>query len=334
MKISKAAIFGTGKSAEFAMSFCRANDVEVVCFVDDQREGSFCDIDIVSWEKFLEYQFGLDALMLGKWQKGNIEKRAGISIPAIIIDEKSLKDYWFAYDQKKNMQRLVSYKNKHKGERCFIIGNGPSLQMDDLDKIAGELCFASNKIYLAFESTIWRPTYLCVEDLLVSKQNSDILNEISIPKFLEKETLKYLDGSEASIYEFKHDSDNKNFSRDITHGMVLGYSIVCSQIQMAYYMGFSEIYLLGVDFSFTFSPDEKGTIFNNIKYYEHDNNNNHFSENYREKGEIWTHPNLDAQYEFYDYVQNNVVSDSFKIYNASRKTKLDVFPLVDFDILH
>ena len=67
----------------------------------------------------------------------------------------------------KNNTKLRSLKNKHKGETIFIIGNGPSLTPEILSKIKGKTCLASNKIYLMFGITDWRPNYYTVEDDLV-----------------------------------------------------------------------------------------------------------------------------------------------------------------------
>ena len=55
-------------------------------------------------------------------------------------------------------------KDKYKGQRCFVIGNGPSLTAEDLNLLKGEVTFASNRIYKMFEQTDWRPTYYAVFD--------------------------------------------------------------------------------------------------------------------------------------------------------------------------
>ena len=39
----------------------------------------------------------------------------------------------------KNDRYLLSLKNKHKGRRAFIIGTGPSLKLEDLEKLEGEI---------------------------------------------------------------------------------------------------------------------------------------------------------------------------------------------------
>ena len=63
-------------------------------------------------------------------------------------------------------EELKKYKDIHKGKRIFVIGNGPSLKYDDLEKLKKnkEICIAANKIYLAFDNTKWRPNYLCISD--------------------------------------------------------------------------------------------------------------------------------------------------------------------------
>lgn len=61
-----------------------------------------------------------------------------------------------------NIQKLVSYKNKHKGERCFLVTNGPSLTMDDLNKIKNETSIGCNRIFSIFDKTEWRPNMWCV----------------------------------------------------------------------------------------------------------------------------------------------------------------------------
>jgi hypothetical protein len=64
------------------------------------------------------------------------------------------------------------------GERCFVIGNGPSLTTSDLDLLRGELAIASNGIFLAYSQTEFRPTYYLVEDTLVAEDRAGEIAEI------------------------------------------------------------------------------------------------------------------------------------------------------------
>ena len=73
-----------------------------------------------------------------------------------------VKNFWLT----DGYRRIRKFKNIHSGERCFIIGNGPSLNADDLDKLAeqGYVTFAFNRIYHIFDQTDWRPTYYMSQD--------------------------------------------------------------------------------------------------------------------------------------------------------------------------
>ena len=53
----------------------------------------------------------------------------------------------------RNKRKLRKLKNKYKGKRCFIMGNGPSLKAEDLELLKDEYCFGQNKIYKIFPQT-------------------------------------------------------------------------------------------------------------------------------------------------------------------------------------
>ena len=85
-------------------------------------------------------------------------------------------------DRRKNDERLYALKDLHCGKRCFIIGNGPSLAMADLDRLQDEITFASNRITLAFEETRWRPTYYTLCDLVVARSNEAMVRALPMTK--------------------------------------------------------------------------------------------------------------------------------------------------------
>ena len=89
----------------------------------------------------------------------------GLSLPLAIYDKITHKRRI-----ERNQQYWRNLKNIHKGRRGFVIGNGPSLKLGDLDRLQNEITIASNKIYLAFNETNWRPSYFTVCDALVWKK--------------------------------------------------------------------------------------------------------------------------------------------------------------------
>ena len=98
----------------------------------------------------------------------------------------------------RNLKKWEKLKQQRNSERIFIIGNGPSLNLHDLNLLHkhGELSFAFNKIYLAFEQTKYRPTYYMVEDIWVAKNNAKKINSLQgFPKFFPEFITRHLNFS-------------------------------------------------------------------------------------------------------------------------------------------
>jgi len=59
--------------------------------------------------------------------------------------------------RRESMRKLAALKDSHKGERCFLIGNGPSLRQTDLTLLKNEFTFGFNRIFLAAEELNFTP---------------------------------------------------------------------------------------------------------------------------------------------------------------------------------
>ena len=235
----------------------------------------------------------------------------------------------------KNEKALWNLKEKHVGSRCFIIGNGPSLKINDLDKLRNEITFASNKIYLAFDQTDWKPTYYSVEDYLVFEQNYlNIMKLKNCTKIFPIIGKKYLSKSKDCLFfnlEWKDFYPNRpRFGFNILDKLYWGSTITYTCIQLACYMGIKEIYLIGVDFHFDLPA---GTLDCNEAVHISENEKNHFHPDYRKPGEKWCRPNLELQEKSYEAAKYAFEKSGGKIYNATRGGKLEIFPRVDFDSL-
>ena len=64
------------------------------------------------------------------------------------------------------VRRLQALKDSHRGERCFIIGNGPSLKQTDLSRLRGEAGGWSLKL-IAPDNIALRKTLKRVREILV-----------------------------------------------------------------------------------------------------------------------------------------------------------------------
>ena len=87
-----------------------------------------------------------------------------ITFPVALIVTK-LKDALYRPDK-----RYVALKNKHEGQRCFIVCTGPSLTLDDVNKLKDEVCFSMNSIFKCYDKTEWRPKYYGISDYRVYRR--------------------------------------------------------------------------------------------------------------------------------------------------------------------
>jgi 6-hydroxymethylpterin diphosphokinase MptE-like protein len=228
-------------------------------------------------------------------------------------------------------------KNKHRDKRCFIIGNGPSLLVSDLDRLHNEITFASNKIFLAFGETNWRPTYYSVTDSLVAENNHETIRNLNVTKYFDSRLKKYFRGSKDIVWlrmlanAIMRDGKRKyEFSTNLLGGVYGGYTVIHSQLQLAYYMGIREIYLIGVDFKYHITEPTGERCADGL-VLDQTGGANHFHPEYRKPGEKWTMPMMDRIRDGFLKAEEVLRSHGGCVYNASRKTALDVFPTVDFD---
>ena len=78
----------------------------------------------------------------------------------------------------KKIQQIKGLKNSRSG-RCFIIGNGPSLNQMNLDLMRNDFVICSNSFFLKFDDLNFQPNVITVEDHLVAEDNSEALRKLS-----------------------------------------------------------------------------------------------------------------------------------------------------------
>lgn len=228
-------------------------------------------------------------------------------------------------------KQLEQFKNIHKGKRCFIVATGPSLTIEDVNKLKGEICWTCNSGIKLLKVTDWKPTYYALSDGVAFKVLKDILGETDIPCTFYNE--KDIDWSGKNRYPlpmwvnlFLSTEDRlalpwswrkHRMSYDITKKVFMCSSVVHVIIQICVYMGFNEIYLLGCDCT---NPFQHSSVAD-------------FSQEELEN-------NVDfrrADYNCYTFIEDYKVAKKFaekhgvRIYNATRGGNLEVFERVDLD---
>lgn len=213
-------------------------------------------------------------------------------------------------------------RNAYEGKRGFIVATGPSLRIEDLDKLLlyNELCISVNRIYKVFDKTKWRPEFYGIGDILgYMEMEEDILKADIKNKYImdamwdQKKHTK-----EEGYYKWHliagNTMEKPRFSSDLLSGFFCGKTVTYDfALQFAVYLGIKEIYLLGVDCNYI-----KGST------------NNYCVES--DKPDMFNHEE-DKMILAYMSAKEYADSHGIKIYNATRGGKLEVFERVDFDSL-
>jgi hypothetical protein len=150
----------------------------------------------------------------------------------------------------KSVQALSQYENIHRGKRCFILGNGPSLRQTDLGKLRNEFTFGLNRIYLLFPELGFTTNYLVsVNDLVLEQCATEMIN-LDLPKFFTWRARRWFREDPNIAFLDTDFTGNEDFSQGITSRFFEGFTVTYVALQLAYHMGFSQAILVGVDHHF------------------------------------------------------------------------------------
>lgn len=178
-----------------------------------------------------------------------------------------MNGYFVCPGMRAELERNQKFRNLYNGQRCFILGNGPSLRQDPLDRLRGEIVFTCNNIgksdilgdLVPFAHFITDVRMVKGEDTsvqrlrisenvrLLKRCNSSPklffgfgLRDFAIKSGLSKEFETYF------IFQAGYDYSAK-YSPNLCRSIPALPSVVQAEILAAIYMGFTEIYLLGCD---------------------------------------------------------------------------------------
>ncbi len=234
-----------------------------------------------------------------------------------------LRWYFTSNGRSRTKKLLLPYKNRFAGHRCVIIGNGPSLKQMDLSILEDEYTFGLNRIYLLFPELGFETDFLVVSNGLVMQQFAE--------EILATKSLKLLNWMHRSPYNLSDDiifvnaRPSRKLFGDMEKGYYLGGGTVTNvAIEFAYYLGFSEVILIGVDHSYS----QKGKPGKAIVSSKEDVD--HFSPAYFGKGITWQLPNY-INMEI-GYMKNKLLFEKKdrQIVDATKDGNLQIFPKVIF----
>ncbi|MDH5525730.1 MAG: hypothetical protein OEY97_00300 [Nitrospirota bacterium] len=243
---------------------------------------------------------------------------------------------------RKALSRNADLKGALDGRRCFILGNGPSLNELDLTRIFGEVTFVVNLFHRSPLLDRWSPTYWVGVDPKIKEIASDPWVQEFVSGVSERVRAKsyfvpvqarqaleesgVFAGKDLRYLYQRGDVDPtvEGFELDLTRPLPSCQTTPVMCIQLAMYMGASEIYLIGMDHDW-------------LKYGQ---------EGYRhffppQPGDTgvgdWPYDKLASavvrMWEGYRRQRTYAERHGIRIYNATKGGFLDVFERVDYDSL-
>lgn len=223
---------------------------------------------------------------------------------------------------------LEELKSQAKGKRCFIIGNGPSLCIEDLEMLVNEDCFGTNELYRIFSKTQWRPKYYLIWDRY-SKSTPEEVANIDCPivflgdyycRFNEVKRKRFI-----CLHQHFNYSDKKIVvSKDISKKINIAPTVSFGAMQILAYLGYTEIYLIGFDHNYAFEFDKKGKVITTKTENAH-----FYADEVPEDiiADVW------GMTKAYESFARYAKSHGITIKNATRGGKLEVFERVNFESL-
>ena len=221
------------------------------------------------------------------------------------------------------MGRIDFLHNRHRGERCVLVANGPSLNNMDLSFLRDEITIGLNKIFLGLRKFHFYPRYYVAVNEKVVTQCVHEIKALSCVKFISSRSGNLVPES-ALTYHINTTNPPARFSSNIANGVHEGWTVTYVALQIAYFLGFSEVILIGLDHRYDFvgQPNEARKM--------DGPDPNHFSESYFGHGQAWDNPDLLNSEESYRIARAEFEKDGRRIVDATLNGACTIFEKKDY----
>lgn len=220
------------------------------------------------------------------------------------------------------VRRLSAFAGFHRGEDCFIIGNGPSLNRTDLSALAGKHCFGLNKIFLMQRRQPIDLSYLVSVNPFVIAQSMEKFAEMGVTAFLPREYCRR-EARRVPRFQGIRVRDRFRFNTSMAGNFGQGHTVTFVALQLAFIMGFERVFLVGVDHSFS----QQGRA-NEIQKME-TADMNHFDPEYFQ-GNLWHLADLESSEIAYRIAELEYRRAGRRVFDATVGGHLEIFEKIDF----
>lgn len=228
-----------------------------------------------------------------------------------------------------NELRIKRYRNRYRGQTGVLIGNGPSLNSVDFELLSRFPTFGVNAIYLKRDEMGFLPDHYLVEDIFVAEDRGDEISSLRGPTKWFGNYLRYTIRPDQDTIWLNVSVKYGNFkgfptwSYDASRIVYCGGTVSYLAMQLAYYMGFRRLVLVGFDHQYVI-PDHAEVSGTQIVSGGPDPN--HFADSYFGSGKRWHVPMVERMEVAYRKANRFWQADGREIINATDGGALEVFP--------
>lgn len=221
---------------------------------------------------------------------------------------------WWAFGRtaRQNRAALRALKDRHHGETCVIICNGPSLNHTDMQLVRQVPSICMNRSYLMFDQWGFVPTYFAATAQHVIEQFSDDIRRLPMPKLLNASYRSLFGEDQDCFYVRIPPRLVQKFGADLTQPISSGGTVTYASLQAAYHLGFTVVIIIGMDHRFA----AQGTP-NATQVRKSDVDGDHMHPDYFPKGTKWELPDLRRSEVAYRFARQAYEADGRRIIDAT-----------------
>lgn len=235
-------------------------------------------------------------------------------------------------------EAIACIKNSNKTDTIFVIGNGPSLNHQNLDLLAEQFTIASNAFHLIYDRIKWRPTIFTIEDELIVDDNKSFFNkDLESWKFVPYDLSSKISAEKKTVYinflrSYLHWSRKgwPMFSGDAITRTYWGGTVSYLSLQIAATFKPRRIILLGTDLSYKIPNSVKR---DGVNLLSTEDDVNHFSPHYFGAGKKWHIPEVHRMQQSFDFAHEQLANLGIELLNATHGGHLKNIPRVNYSEL-
>ncbi len=230
------------------------------------------------------------------------------------------------------LKKNIELKDIYKGKRCFILGHGPSIKDIDITILKNEIVFVMSTFYNHPDFNLLNHTFhSCVKipNVFNSKDKYEILKDLS--DHVLSDSIILLDLNDKRIID-KYNLFPKNKIYYIaTSNINRGFNLLkitknnrtnpLHTLEYALYMGFTEIYLHGLDHDEACKQNYQYGFENKLAIKDPNNDNNGIS--IRKQSDIFYNASL--TYKEFEDMSDYAKEKGVNIVNLNQKGQLNMF---------